>query len=252
MSAITAQFKQTPAFVGYLTVGDGGVQRTFDAALALINGGVNVLEIGVPFSDPIADGPTIQQASQRALENGTTLTDVFDLIQKLRQATDIPLILFSYYNPIYQAGDSFYTAAKHAGVEGCLIVDLPLEEATTHQAACNKVGIDPILLISPSTPKERIIKINQHAQGMLYYVSRKGITGVKSSLPTDFQQKIAAIKAVSTLPVVAGFGIANRAMAAEVLQYADGFVVGSLFVKAIAEGVSTAGLTQLAQSIDPR
>ncbi|WP_423063986.1 tryptophan synthase subunit alpha [Candidiatus Paracoxiella cheracis] len=252
MNRITEQFKHKPAFVGYLTVGDGGLQRTYDSALALVAGGVDILEVGVPFSDPVADGPTIQQASQRALDNGTTLKDVLDLIKKLRKQVNIPIILFSYYNPLIQAGNEFYRRAKEASVDGCLVVDLPLEEADNHEAACTEVGIDPIFLISPSTPKERIEKINQHAKGMLYYVSRKGTTGMKSTLPGDFQQKIQNIKSLTHLPVVAGFGISNRDMAADVLQQADGFVIGSLFVKAVADGMSPSDLTQLAKSIDPR
>ena len=252
MSRITQQFKNTPAYVAYLTAGDGGMQRSLEAMLALIEGGVTLLEVGVPFSDPVADGPTIQAASSRALKNGTTLDKVLNLVKALRHHTDIPIILFSYLNPILAMGPSFYKKAKDAGIDGCLVVDLPLEEAQNHNKACIEHRIDPIFLISPSTSKERIAEINQHAKGMLYYVSRKGTTGVKSSLPSDFKQRLHEIKSISQLPVVSGFGISTQAMAQEVLQYADGFVIGSLFVKAVAEGMTVAELTQLAKSIDPR
>ena len=162
------------------------------------------------------------------------------------------LLLLTALLTILAMGPSFYSKAKDAGVDGCLVVDLPLEEAKNHTDACAEHHIDPIFLISPSTSKERIIEINQHAKGMLYYVSRKGTTGVKSSLPNDFKQRLREIKSLTKLPVVSGFGISTQGMAQEVLQHTDGFVIGSLFVKAVADGMSPAELTQLAKSIDPR
>ncbi len=252
MSKIAQQFKQGPAFVAYLTAGDGGIQRTEQAALALIKGGVNILEIGVPFSDPVADGPTIQQAHTRALQNHTTLQDTLSLVKSLRQQTDVPIILFSYYNPIFQAlKNDFFVKAKQAGVDGCLIVDLPVEESADYFAACKENNIDPVLLLAPSTPVERIEKINSHGSGMLYYACRKGITGVQQALPADFANKMKLIKQHTNLPVVAGFGIADAAIAKKVLQVADGFVVGSRFVKAVAQGLMLDELTALAKSIDP-
>ena len=156
-------------------------------------------------------------------------------------------------NPILQYGlNELLKELPKPLFYGLIIPDLPLEEAGDHQNACHKVGIDPIFLLSPSTPKERIIEINQHSRGMLYYASRQGVTGVKHSLPDDFVEKIKLIQSIATLPVVAGFGIANRKMAADVLSYADGFVVGSLFVEAVAQGISATKLMELAKSIDPR
>lgn len=251
MSRIETQLQQQPGYIGYLTAGDGGIDRTFEAALALVNGGVNILEIGVPFSDPIADGPVIQAASMRALKNGTTLDDIFTLIKKVKKHIDIPIILFTYLNPILSAGKEFYRKASEAGVDGCLVVDLPLEEATTHFQICAEFNIDPILLISPSTTIERINTMQQHAKGMLYYVCRKGTTGIKSSLPDDFEKKVNEIKAHTRLPVVVGFGISNQTMAKEILKYADGFVIGSLFVKAVSDDMSASELTTLAKSIAP-
>jgi tryptophan synthase alpha chain len=251
MNRIAQQFKNGPAYVAYLTAGDGGMQRSLEAMLALIAGGVNILEVGVPFSDPVADGPIIQQAAARALTQGTTLAKVFNLITQLRQHTEIPIILFSYYNPILAYGENFYRDAKQAGIDGCLIVDLPLEESAQYFQACSTFNIDPILLIAPSTPLERVKQINQCAKGFLYYVSRKGTTGIKSSLPEDFTSKITAIKSVITLPVVVGFGIANCETAKAVMKHADGFVIGSLFVDAVGKNIDAPELTQLANSIDP-
>src|SRR3990167_2433492 len=236
MSRISAVFKKGPAYVGYLTAGDGGHEKSLAAMLALIKGGVNILEVGVPFSDPIADGPIIQQASQRALLQGFSLDKVLKLIAELRTQTTIPIILFSYYNPIYRNAAHFYSTAKKAGVDGMLVVDLPLEEAQPHVAYCKQYHLDPIFLIPPSTPSDRLQRINQFAAGMLYYVCRHGTTGIKTSLPDHFSEKLAEIKAVTSLPVVTGFGISNRDMARQALQHADGFVVGSLFVEAAHQG----------------
>lgn len=252
MSVIENTLKQEPGYVGYLTAGDGGIERTKAALLALIQGGVNVLEVGVPFSDPVADGPTIQAAAARALESGTNLKKVLQLIHTLKQETKTPIILFTYYNPILNAGPDFYAHAKEAGVDGCLVVDLPLEESDAYRKACEQSGLDPIFLISPSTPLERIKKIADCSRGMLYYVTRSGTTGVRQDLPPDLKEKLKAIKSVSSLPVVAGFGISNRDMAKAMLAHADGFVVGSLFVKAVANGDTPEQIKKLAEEIDPR
>ncbi len=252
MSKIEETLRKEPGFVGYLIAGDGGLSRSKEAMLALIEGGVNVLEVGLPFSDPVADGATIQSAASRALKAGTTVKGVFDLIRELREETDIPIILFSYYNPILQAGENFFERAKAAGVDGCLIVDLPIEESDSYCRACEKAGIDPIFLIAPSSRGERIKEIHDKSKVMLYYVCCSGTTGVKDSVPEDFKKRLSDIKSISTLPVVAGFGISKREMADAVLKCADGFVVGSLFVKAVADGKSADELKALAASIDPR
>lgn len=252
ISRITALFKNNPAFVAYLTAGDGGISRSHEAALALIKGGVNLLEIGIPFSDPVADGPVIQQASERALQQKTSLDDVLILVKSIRQSSDVPIILFSYYNPILQGMQrSFLKAAKAAGADACLVVDLPLEESDVYYNACIEAELDPIYIVSASTSKQRINAINNKAKGMLYYACRKGVTGVKSDLPDSFPDQLAAIRSVTTLPVIAGFGIANRDMAQQVMQHADGFVVGSYFVNAIAQGLNADQLTALAESINP-
>lgn len=240
-------------FIAYLTAGQKGLDFSIQAALALVKGGVDILEIGVPFSDPIADGPVIQNAANESLKLGTTIFDVLELIKKIRKQTNVPIILFSYYNPILQAESKrFFQVAKDVGVDGILVVDLPLEEAAGFEENCRKVGVDPIFIIAPSTPKKRIKLISKHARRFLYYACRKGTTGMQSGLPSGFKEKIQEIKSVVSLPVVTGFGIASCESAQKVVKYADGFVVGSLFVDAIAKGASAKKLTELAKQIDPR
>lgn len=231
----------TQLFVGYLTLGDGGLEYSLEAALALIAGGVNVLEIGLPFSDPIADGPVIQQAMQRSLQSGTTLHDLVPFVKQLRQHTAIPLILFSYYNPILQAGEAFLSEAKQAGIDGTLIVDLARGEVS-----------DPIRVVAPTTTDERLQEIVRSARGFIYYACQKGTTGMRQALPQGVERDIARIKAHTDLPIVVGFGISNREMAREALAYADGFVVGSYFVAAMGQRATPQQLKQIAEAIDPR
>lgn len=242
-----------PIFIAYLTAGQKSLNFSLQAALALIKGGVDVLEIGVPFSDPVADGPVIQNAMNDALEKGTNIFDVLELVKKIRAKSQIPIILFTYYNPVLQAENKkFFQYAKSAGIDGILVVDLPLEESAQLEQNCKRAGINPIFVISPSTPKERIKLIAKHGKGFLYYACRKGITGMKGGLPAGFKDKIQEIKSLVSLPVVAGFGIASQESARKVIKYADGFVVGSFFVDAIAKNCSAKKLTELAKQIDPR
>lgn len=233
-------------FVGYITAGDGGIQKTLEYALALIEGGITMLEIGVPFSDPIADGPVIQRAMTRALKSNTTLKDILYLTQEIRKHSDIPLILFSYLNPLLAAQNTnFFTQAKLAGIDNILIVDCPMEESNLLH------DLDCIYVITPNTSPERIKTLDKSGNGFLYYACRKGTTGIKAELPDDFAEKIKLIKSHAQLPVVAGFGISTREMASKVLEHADGFVVGSLFVKAIEDGMTPDELSRLAKSLRP-
>jgi len=250
LERIERTFSKGKVLAAYLTAGDGGIQHTLDAALALIAGGIDMLEIGVPFSDPIADGPVIQRAATRALAAGTTLQEVLWLTKQIRAQSDIPLILFSYYNPILSAMEkNFFHEAKQAGFDGALIIDCPIEESATFHQQCLEEAIAPIYVITPSTPPERIRQIEQYGKGFLYYACRKGTTGLSDTLPADFTEKIHAIKALVKLPVLVGFGISQRNMTQQVLQHADGVVVGSLFVKAVEEGMQPAELTALASSL---
>ncbi len=250
MNRIQQLFNTTKANIAYLTAGDGGIEKTFSAAMALIAGGVNLLEIGVPFSDPIADGPVIQRAAARALKIGVTLNDILQLTQRLRQHTEIPLILFSYYNPILSALQTdFIKQAKNAGIDGVLLVDCPFEEAKGFHHACLQANIAPIYVVTPSTSLERVKKISRAGRGFLYYACQLGTTGIREKLPEDFIQKILAIKQASILPVVVGFGISNASMVQQVHQYADGAVIGSLFVKTLEAGANFSDLESLAQQL---
>jgi len=253
MNRIEKTFKQDPAFVGYITAGHKGLDYSLKAALALIDGGVNILEIGVPFSDPVADGPVIQNSSSHSLRNGTNIFNVLELIKNIRSRTEAPIILFSYFNPILQADKKdIYHLAKESGVDGILIVDLPLEESELHIKKCKDSSIAPIFIIAPSTETERIKLIDKSGSGFLYYACRSGTTGMRNSLPLGFAQKMEHIKKETRLPVVAGFGISTKDDAREVLKYADGFVIGSFFVNAMENGVSHEELKKLAKGIAPR
>lgn len=250
MNAIETLFAKEKAHIAYLTAGDGGIKRTLAAAIALIQGGVNMLEIGMPFSDPIADGPIIQRAAARSLLAGTTRQDVLWLAKEIRKFSDIPLILFSYYNPILSAlHTNFLTEAKLAGIDGILLVDCPLEESHRMREACLNNDISLIYVITPSTPLARIRQIGDHASGFLYYACRSGTTGMKSSLPDHLNENIKAIKSVVNLPVVVGFGISNQKMVNDALNEADGIVVGSLFVSALESEEDPSHLTPLARRL---
>jgi len=249
---IENSFKQSKLFIGYLTAGDGGIERTLEASLALIKGGINMLEIGVPFSDPIADGPVIQRATARALEANTSLDDILWLARKIREKSEIPLILFSYLNPILAIMNTdFFKQASLAGIDGALLVDCPLEESELFREQCLVENIAPIYVISPSTSLSRIKAIDKSGKGFLYYACRKGTTGMRIGLPEDFVEKIQSIQSVVHLPIAAGFGISQKDAAKQVLEHTQGVVVGSLFVKALEDGTTPAELTQLALSINP-
>ena len=250
LEKIQALFKNQKAHIAYLTAGDGGATTTIDAALALIEGGVNLLEIGIPFSDPKADGPVIQQASARALQRGTYLKQVLEIARAIRSQSAVPMILFSYYNPILAAlSPTFFQEISEAGIDGLLIVDCPLEESGALQQQCFEHQLAFIHVIAPSTPMDRVALMAAKAQGFLYYACRKGTTGMKASLPDDFSEKMTALKSITPLPIVVGFGISDRATAEQVLEKADGVVIGSLFVKALADGMSLQELTSLAKNI---
>ena len=227
MSRISQAFAKNRAFVGYLTAGDASKERF----LSLLPMGVNILEVGIPFSDPVADGPIIQQAMERSQQKGTTSETVLRLVEELRQETDIAIILFTYFNPIQKDLEGFLKKAKHAGADGILIVDLPLEESLLYRSLCKQLGLSPIFVIAPSTPLERIRAIGKIAEGFLYYACSKGTTGARHALPEDLEEKIQQIRSISDLPIAVGFGVADRQSANAILTIADGFVVGSHLVE---------------------
>ncbi len=256
MDRIAKAFEKRNLYIGYLTGGDGGFEYSLECCLALVKGGVDILEIGLPFSDPVADGPVIEKAHARALSAGTNSDTILELAKGLRKETDIPLVLFSYYNPILQKGEKFLHQLKAAGFDAVLIVDLavPLDSNAPEpffDKLC-QAGLLPILLATPSTDEARLIQISKVAKGFLYYVSQKGTTGVRSKLSEDFSSNIARLRKYFTIPIAAGFGFADRESAKNALEHADGFIVGSALVKKIAEKIPSNELSKFARSIDPR
>lgn len=246
MNRIQREFMQGKVFAAYITAGDGVLEHQLSMICALLAGGVNLLEIGIPFSDPIADGVVIQRAMARALDAGTTMDDVLRLIAAVRAESDVPIIVFTYYNPILSAKNSVLPCFKQAGADGILVVDLPFEEAENHFNACVEAKLDPIAVLSPSSIMTRIQRYIHHCRGFIYYACQQGTTGIRAGLPSDLDSKIAAIRLISDLPVMVGFGIADSAAAEHARAVADGFVVGSHFVRAIEQGVSPNELKMLA------
>jgi len=224
------------ALVAYLTAGDPSLEMTKELIMALDAAGVDIFEIGVPFSDPTADGPTIQAASQRSLQRGTTLSAIFHMLETVRKFTETPIILFGYYNPIFIYGtERFAKQAKKSGVDGILVVDLPPEESRELRRYTDRADVDFISLIAPTTSSERIGKISQKATGFLYYVSITGVTGTQKPVVSDIKKEMKRIREQTIMPVVVGFGISTPEQAAEIAPYADGVVIGSSFVRLIEE-----------------
>ena len=238
--------RKEKALIVYLTAGDPSLPLTKELILGLENAGVDILEIGVPFSDPTADGPVIQAASQRALKVGTTLQGVLDLVYDVRRASLIPIVLFGYYNPIFAYGaKNFAQAAKKAGVDGVLVVDLPPEEAQELRAHTDVADIDFISLIAPTTPKIRLRQIAATATGFLYYISITGVTGTAAPRIEDIKREVSKIRKVTKLPLAVGFGITNSKQAQEIAGIADGIVIGSAVVRLINENKNNPDLVKI-------
>lgn len=241
MSRIAERFASLRAqgragLVTYITAGDPDLTRTAGILRALDRAGADVLEVGVPFSDPLADGPVIQRATERALAAGTTLTGVLDLLASLRAEIKAPIVIFSYANPIMRLGpEVFADRARAAGVDGVLVLDLPIEEADDFRALLSSRGIDTILLLSPTTTDERLRKAATLGSGFLYAISRLGVTGVRDTLAEGAEEMVRRIRAASDLPVALGFGISKPEHVREVGRWADAAVVGSALVNVIAE-----------------
>ena len=220
------------AFIPYICGGDPNLKRTVDLAFTLEQSGADLLELGLPFSDPLADGLVNQLASQRALAAGTTIRGVFDCVRQIRKKSEIPIVIYTYLNPIFQFGaEKFHLDAEAAGIDGLLILDLPPEEDIDLPQA----NVLHIRLIAPTTPAGRIERIAKNARGFLYYVSREGVTGAQDSIARSLPEKIAELRAASDLPVAVGFGISNANQAREVAQHADAVVVGSAIVDLISK-----------------
>lgn len=234
------------ALIVYLTAGDPSLDITKQLIFALEKAGVDILEIGVPFSDPTADGPVIQAAAQRSLKAGTTLEGVLKMVAEVRKVSNIPIVLFGYFNPIFAYGvKKFAQAARNAGVDGVLVVDLPYEEAKELRDYTDAVGIDFISLIAPTTDKERLKKIVSKASGFLYYISITGITGTAAPKISNIKVEVEKIRKTTKLPVAVGFGISQPEQAREIGRFADGVVIGSAVVRMIDENKNKQNLMQI-------
>jgi tryptophan synthase alpha chain len=227
--------RRTPGLVTYVTAGDPDLARTEGILRALDRAGADVLEVGVPFSDPLADGPVIQRATERALAAGTTLSGVLDMIGRVRGDLRAPIVVFSYANPILRLGaEAFADRARAAGVNGVLVLDLPIEESHDFRNMLAGRGIDTILLLSPTTTDERLRAAASLGSGFLYAISRLGVTGARDHIAAGAQEMVERIRRVSDLPVALGFGISKPEHVREVGQWADAAVVGSALVSVIA------------------
>jgi tryptophan synthase alpha chain len=245
------QFASKPGFVAYLTVGDPDLATTHNIALSAIDAGADVLELGVPFSDPLADGPVIQRASERALRNGTRLHDVLALAASLRiQRPEAGLVIFSYYNPILRFGlENFCLAAAQAGVDGVLVTDMIVEEAGEYLEALRRHHLAPIFLAAPTSPDERLQRIAAVCEGFVYAISRTGITGTRASLESDAEQLVNRLRRFTKLPVAVGFGISTPEHFAAVGEFADAAVVGSALVATIEQAGAQAAPAAVARFI---
>jgi tryptophan synthase alpha chain len=234
-----ARAENRAAFVAYVCAGDPDFDTSIEVCRGLLANGVDILELGVPFSDPLADGLTNQLAAQRALESGMTASRVFELVSRVREFSDAPIVFYTYYNLVFANGvDAYVRAAKIAGVDGILTLDLPPEEAGEVTAACKAHGVETVFIIAPTSPDERIARIAAATTGFIYYVSREGVTGVRDQVARNIPEAVARIRAKTKLPMVVGFGIGTRAQVAEVAKHADGVVVGSALVNCIRDHIT--------------
>jgi tryptophan synthase alpha chain len=228
-----------PALIGFMVAGDPSRETCIRAATAIIEGGVDIFELGIPFSDPVADGPTIQKADERAIAAGTKVDTVFEIVRELRKKTDIPIVFLAYYNMVYHRGvDRFYKEAHEAGVDGILIADMPVEESDDVYETALHYGIDPIFLITQTTSDERIKKIAARAHGYLYLVAVLGVTGVRDTVSSGALELLQRVRNHTTLPLALGFGIATPDHAKTCAEAgADGVIVGSAIVEIIGKNL---------------
>lgn len=239
-------FKHRPGLVAYVTCGDPDLATTKDVVLAAANAGADVIELGVPFSDPVADGPVIQAASQRALEGGTRLEDVLQLAREVRAKSEVGLIVFSYLNPLMRFGLArFCAAAQNAGIDGALVTDLPVEEASEYISCMRARGLATVFLAAPTSPPERLKKIAEASTGFVYAVSRTGVTGTRNELSNDAAALVRNIRKHTKLPVAVGFGVSTPEQFAAVGEFADAAVVGSAIVRTI----ESAGRERAAEAV---
>jgi len=231
---MSIKFSHRPGLVAYITCGDPSLEVSRDVALAAIESGADVIELGVPFSDPVADGPVIQRASERAIAQRTDLAGVIDIARQIRQHSQVGLIIFSYLNPILQFGlDNFCQSAANAGVDGALVTDLPVEEATDYLRAMNTHKLAPVFLAAPTSTDERLKSVARYSKGFVYAISRTGITGARQEVADDARALVQRLRAFTKLPIAIGFGVSTPEQFAEVGQFADAAVIGSAIVQRI-------------------
>ena len=229
-------FQKKPSLIAYITCGDPDLATSSKVAMACIDAGVSVIELGVPFSDPVADGPVIQRATDRALRHGTSLKDVFEIARDLRNRSQIGLIIFSYLNPILKLGfKSFAETCSKAGLDGALITDLPVEEADDYLKEMRSRQLSTIFLAAPTSTDRRLKQIVKASTGFIYAVSRTGVTGARQQMPEDAQELVSRIRKISDLPIAVGFGISTPEQVAAVSSFADAVVVGSAIVQTVEQ-----------------
>ena len=242
MSNISKAFKNTKAFIPFLTGGDPTIDKTEEYIYKMAEAGADIIEIGIPFSDPIAEGPVIQEANIRALKNGATPERIFEMVERVRTKTQVPIVFLTYLNPVFNYGyDKFFARCKKAGVDGIIIPDMPFEEKGELAEEAKKNGVDIISLIAP-TSADRIQMIAKEAQGYVYVVSSLGVTGMRSEIKTDLKSIIDLVKQATDIPAAVGFGINTPEQTAEISKISDGVIVGSAIVKIIEKyGENAAG-----------
>ncbi|MDR2535858.1 MAG: tryptophan synthase subunit alpha [Treponema sp.] len=241
MSKIQSAFQQGKAFIGFVTAGDPSLEKTEEFILEMVKAGTDLIEIGIPFSDPIAEGPVIQKANIRSLSAGVRVSKIFALAERLRRQIPTPIVFLTYLNPVFHYGyEGFFKRCQETGVDGVIIPDLPFEEHEEVRNAAQPHGIDLISLIAP-TSEQRIRAIAEAAQGFLYIVSSLGVTGVRSTIETDLAAIVKAARPAANVPIAVGFGINTPSQASEIAQIADGVIVGSAIVKIIEKHKEHAG-----------
>lgn len=235
MSRIQKAFENGKAFIPFVTGGDPDIDTTKKLIVAMAEAGADIIEIGIPFSDPVAEGIVIQAADERALSAGTTTDKLFDMVKEVRTQVDIPLVFMTYINPVYTYGkDKFFKNCKDVGIDAVIIPDMPYEEKGEVIGECEKYGIELISMIAP-TSKERVTMIAKEAQGFLYCVSSLGVTGVRSEIKNDIGTLIEQVRSASNVPCAIGFGISNPEQAKQMASISDGAIVGSAIVKIVAQ-----------------
>ena len=237
--------KRKKAFIAFITAGDPSLKVTEQLVYALEGAGVDIIELGVPFSDPLADGPTIQAASERALKHHVNLNQILHLVARLRRKTQIPLALMTYYNPVFHFGEKrFVKNARRAGVDGVIIPDLPLEEGRNLIQLSRKENLATVFFLSPTTTKARMRKIIQASSGFIYFVSLTGVTGARKSLPADLAKSLKLAKRMSKKPICVGFGISTPQQVKSLARLADGVIVGSAIINEIKRSRGSAKKVQ--------